>query len=116
MNKKGIICVAICLLIVCILVSIEMAPTTISTRYRHSTNLEQDPTTLRFNKDDTFTIVQFADLHYGESVEQDSNSTRVMLDILKTEKQIDFAAFTGDQVSGYARQYNRDIFCYGLTR
>ncbi len=88
-----------------------MAPTTIRTRYRHATNLEQDPTTLRFKKDDdTFTIIQFADLHYGESIEQDGNSTRVMLDVLKTEKQIDFAAFTGDQVSAFARQYNRDIF------
>jgi hypothetical protein len=110
MNKKWILGIAVILFIICIIISVEMEPTTILTRYRHSTNLKQDPMTLRFKKDDTFTIIQFADLHYGESVEQDRNSTRVMLEILKTENQIDLAAFTGDQVSGYTRQYNRDIF------
>ena len=97
------------LLIICMIVSIKMTPAKILTRYRHPTNLKQDPRTLRFREDDTFTIIQFTDLHYGESVEQDSNSTRVMFDILKTDKQIDLAAFTGDQVAGYAHQHNRDI-------
>ena len=114
MNKKGMLmlCIALflfILLIICMIVSIKMTPAKILTRYRHSTNLKQDPRTLRFREDDTFTIIQFTDLHYGESVEQDSNSTRVMFDILKTEKQIDLAAFTGDQVAGYAHQHNRDI-------
>ena len=64
---------------------------------------------LHFNTDDTFTIIQFADLHYGESPEQDTNSSRVMHDILQIENKIDFAVFTGDQVSGYLYWNNNEI-------
>ena len=58
---------------------------------------------LRFGADGTFTMVQFADLHYGESPEADRNSTRVMSDVLDAEAAaVDLVVFSGDQVSGYA--------------
>jgi hypothetical protein len=64
---------------------------------------------LYFRPDGTFTVIQFADLHYGESVDQDKSSSRVMYNILQTEQQIDLAVFTGDQVSGYLYWNNDDI-------
>lgn len=55
-----------------------------------------------------FTIVQFADLHYGEDDTKDANSTRVMHGILRDEPGTDLAVFSGDQVSGYVRLNQRD--------
>uniref|UniRef100_A0A0G4GVY3 Calcineurin-like phosphoesterase domain-containing protein n=1 Tax=Chromera velia CCMP2878 TaxID=1169474 RepID=A0A0G4GVY3_9ALVE len=54
---------------------------------------------------ESFVIVQFADLHFGEAPEklwgpeQDRNSTRVMESILDTEKP-DLVVFSGDQLTG----------------
>ena len=48
----------------------------------------------------SFTIVQFADLHFGESDEKDSDSLTGMRKILAAEGRTDFVVFTGDQVSG----------------
>ena len=51
----------------------------------------------------TFTIVQFADLHFGEHEESDLKSTMVMRDILRMEQDTDLVVFSGDQVSGYVK-------------
>eukprot|EP00128_Syssomonas_multiformis_P008322 Colp12_sorted_trinity150504_noHs@31960 len=57
---------------------------------------------LRFNKDGTFKIVQFTDLHYGElPSSKDTLSAQVQDTILKAEKP-DLVVMTGDMVSGYA--------------
>ena len=42
---------------------------------------------------------QFTDLHYGESLENDVNTTRLMENIVEQEKP-DFLSFTGDMVAG----------------
>ena len=39
------------------------------------------------------------DLHYGEDLENDFNTTRLMKNLIKEESP-DFLAFTGDMVSG----------------
>ena len=44
-------------------------------------------------------IKQFTDLHYGESLENDVNTTRLMENIVEQEKP-DFLSFTGDMVAG----------------
>jgi len=102
--------IGLCLFTLCTFVSIKMSSMNIRTRYREATNLEQDPESLRFNADEKFTIVQFADLHYGESSSMDNRSTGVMLDILKIENEVDFAVLSGDQISGFARWHNKDRF------
>jgi len=51
---------------------------------------------------EVFTIVQFADLHFGEDAAKDQNSTRVMRTVLQSEPAVDFVVFSGDQVSGWA--------------
>jgi len=56
---------------------------------------------LRFRPDGTFKISQFTDLHYGETDQNDVNSTKVQEEILATEKP-DIVVMTGDSVSGYA--------------
>lgn len=40
-----------------------------------------------------------SDLHCGESVEKDQNTTRVMRTLIEAENP-DFLAYTGDMVSG----------------
>ena len=111
-----VVVISLCLFTWCILVSMEMAPMNVLTRYRAATNHERDPETLRFNADDeTFTIIQFTDLHYGESSSMDNRSTGVMLDILQIEKGVDFAVLSGDQISGYARLYNKDRFMLWIS-
>jgi len=57
--------------------------------------------TLRFNKNGTFKILQFTDLHYGEAQNNDFNSAKVQETILKLENP-DVVIMTGDSVSGYA--------------
>jgi len=57
--------------------------------------------TLRFKKDGTFRIVQFTDLHFGESEEKDINSSIVQDTILGLENP-DLVILTGDSVSGYS--------------
>ena len=59
---------------------------------------------LKFNKNSTFKIVQFADLHFGEDSwtewgpNQDIKSKNVMESILIAEKP-DFVVFSGDQIT-----------------
>ena len=58
---------------------------------------------LQFRADGSFQIVQFTDLHYGESASKDSMSNSVQQTVLRFEaKQTDFVAFSGDMISGYA--------------
>ena len=62
-------------------------------------------TALRFRGDGTFSIVQFADLHFGEAENlgwgplQDLGSLHVINAVLDNEKP-DLAVFTGDQITG----------------
>ncbi|EFA86528.1 mitochondrial substrate carrier family protein [Heterostelium album PN500] len=53
-------------------------------------------TKLNFKNDGTFKILQFTDLHYGETDEKDNNSQAAQTVILKTEPDIDLAVMTGD--------------------
>ena len=55
---------------------------------------------LRFKKDHTFSILQFTDLHYGESNKLDTNSSR-LTEFLINKTNPDLVAITGDSVSGY---------------
>ena len=49
----------------------------------------------------TFTIVQFTDLHFGEKEENDLKSTLIMNEILHREMDTDLVVFSGDQISGW---------------
>jgi hypothetical protein len=55
-----------------------------------------------------FTIVQFADLHFGEDNEKDERSAWVMRDVLTAEPGTDLVVFSGDQVSGWLISNPRD--------
>ncbi|CDW88364.1 metallophosphoesterase [Stylonychia lemnae] len=55
---------------------------------------------LKINAQGKFKFVQFTDIHFGESPEQDLGSQNVMRKVLELEKP-DFAVVTGDVVSGY---------------
>jgi predicted MPP superfamily phosphohydrolase len=46
-------------------------------------------------------MVQFTDLHFGETDEDDANNQRLMGEILDSEKP-DLVVMTGDLISGYA--------------
>jgi hypothetical protein len=75
---------------------------------------------LRLRQDGTFKIVQFADLHFGETLEvsgpqQDLNSTRVMKNILEFEEP-DLVVFTGDQITGNDIDYNSTIYWSQVVR
>ena len=78
-------------------------------RELHPTNLRTDPTSLKFNEMKTFTIVQIADLHFGDSVDNDRKSMNAMFKIIQSESIVDFAVFTGDQVNGYSIWHTSDI-------
>jgi len=56
---------------------------------------------LEFNKDGKFKIVQFTDLHFGETLEEDEQTYELMKMVIDKE-QPDLVAVTGDVVSGYA--------------
>jgi hypothetical protein len=56
---------------------------------------------LEVSDTDSFTIVQFADLHFGEQDEKDEKSKRVMQNILDAEQQAGLVVFSGDQLSSY---------------
>ena len=56
---------------------------------------------LRFNENNEFTILQFTDLHYGESLEKDINTTILQEKLINYTKP-DLVIITGDSVSGYA--------------
>ena len=49
----------------------------------------------------SFKLLQFADLHLGESLAKDAQTLRLMR-FMMTKYQPEFVVFTGDQVSGYA--------------
>ena len=94
----------------CTLITLRMASASVSLRQKHPTNMLQDPASLRFNSDGSFKIIQFADLHYGESIESDSASTKVMFDVIDAEQDTNLVVFTGDQVSGYVVNDIKGIF------
>ena len=64
---------------------------------------------LRFNENGVFTMlqvfiiipypIQFTDLHYGEALDLDINTTRLMENLIDREDP-DFLVFTGDMVAG----------------
>lgn len=54
---------------------------------------------LRFRPDGTFTIVQFADTHFTNGEERDSQTAAMMAAILDAE-QPDLVVFTGDMIEG----------------
>ncbi|KAL4419342.1 hypothetical protein ABPG75_005873 [Micractinium tetrahymenae] len=56
---------------------------------------------LRFREDGTFVIAQFTDMHYGQGTHNDLRTDQVQSAVLAAE-QPDLAAFSGDQVSGFA--------------
>lgn len=58
---------------------------------------------------DSFTIVQFTDLHFGEHAESDTKSKQVMKNVLEKEPLTDLVVFSGDQVSGYVLDDSREV-------
>ena len=72
---------------------------------RRADHISDCATALRFRGDGTFSIVQFADLHFGEAENlgwgplQDLGSLHVINAVLDNEKP-DLAVFTGDQITG----------------
>lgn len=54
---------------------------------------------LKFRDDNTFTIVQFTDIHWKDGGETDLSSRALMAQVLEAE-QPDFVVFTGDVVGG----------------
>ena len=59
---------------------------------------------LRF-RNGKFKLVQFTDMHYGESWERDKKSNKMQEDIIRWEKP-DLAVISGDAVSGYSYPSN----------
>ncbi|KYR02318.1 hypothetical protein DLAC_11463 [Tieghemostelium lacteum] len=57
---------------------------------------------LVFNSDGQFKILQFTDLHYGETDWKDYLSYNSQMGVLKYEQDADLVVMTGDSVSGYA--------------
>lgn len=55
---------------------------------------------LKFRDDNTFTIVQFTDIHWKDGGEADLDSRALMAQVLESE-QPDLVVFTGDVVGGY---------------
>ena len=58
-------------------------------------------TSFQVNSDGKFTMVQFTDLHFGESEQNDLRSQKEMNDILSKLKP-DLVVLTGDMHSNYA--------------
>ena len=56
---------------------------------------------LKFRPDGTFKLVQFTDLHFGESDHKDHKNQELMRKVLELEKP-DIVVATGDVISGYA--------------
>jgi hypothetical protein len=108
---KKLIIPLLFLFILCTWVTLKMEPLRYMARQIvRPTNILNDPSSLRFDGNNSFTIVQFADLHFRDPADSDFKSTQVMLDIIQFEPKIDFAVFSGDQVYGFACEYVRDIF------
>ena len=107
---KKLIIILSFLFILCTWVTLKMEPLRYIARRIRPTNLHNDPASLRFDDNNSFTIVQFADLHFRDPADSDLKSTKVMFDILRFEPKIDFAVFSGDQVYGFACENVKDIF------
>ena len=97
------------LIILCTWLTCIMVPHRYISGKLHPTNLQTDPASLKFDKTNSFTIVQFADLHFGASLDNDRKSKDAMFKIIQYEDIIDFAVFTGDQVNGYSIWNVREI-------
>ena len=61
--------------------------------------MEQQPATLRFRPDGTFTIVQFTDLHWQNGEPADLQTAKLMAEVLDTERP-DLVVLTGDVIYG----------------
>jgi len=57
---------------------------------------------LEFRADQTFKMVQFADLHFGEDARKDEATQRAMRTVLRREAPVDLVVLSGDMVSGFA--------------
>ena len=110
MNKCLMMLVFSVLFTLCLIVSLRMVSVRFSPMFQEPTRMRQDPESLRFDGNGSFTIVQFADLHYGDSRMSDVASTKVMLDVLDAEPNANLVVFTGDQVSGHAQTDVRRVF------
>jgi len=73
-------------------------PSLLLPRHRHHHN--------KHHHNDSFTIVQFADLHFGEEDHRsrfnDEQTKKVMKTVLDSEREVDLVVFSGDQISGWA--------------
>ncbi|GMH44892.1 hypothetical protein BSKO_12849 [Bryopsis sp. KO-2023] len=69
---------------------------------------ETDGDFLQFNGDGAFKIVQFSDLHFGDSPLEDQKTGQAMLQILRVEKDVDLVVLAGDMISGYACPYKQN--------
>eukprot|EP01026_Neomeris_dumetosa_P060394 TRINITY_DN56950_c0_g1_i2.p1 TRINITY_DN56950_c0_g1~~TRINITY_DN56950_c0_g1_i2.p1 ORF type:complete len:186 (-),score=29.64 TRINITY_DN56950_c0_g1_i2:3-560(-) len=56
---------------------------------------------LTTNEDGTFKIIQFTDLHLGESSSKDELTVEVLHTVVEKEADTDLLVFTGDLVSGF---------------
>ena len=56
---------------------------------------------LRFNSNGEFTILQFTDLHFGEDSEEDAQTQKLQVKLIK-QVNPDLVVLTGDMLSGYA--------------
>ena len=64
-------------------------------------SLTPSPSSIIRTNRSSFKLLQFADLHLGESLAKDAQTLGLMR-FMMTKEQPDFVVFTGDQVSGYA--------------
>ena len=67
------------------------------------------PLAVKVDRGNSFTIVQFTDLHFGEHAVSDSKSINVMKNILNNEPSTDLVVFGGDQVSGYVLYDSKEV-------
>jgi hypothetical protein len=65
--------------------------------------------TVKSDHGNSFTIVQFTDLHFGEHDESDNKSITVMKSVLDNEPETDLVVFGGDQVSGYVLYDSKEV-------
>ena len=62
---------------------------------------------MRFNPNNRFKIMQFTDLHFGESPEADETTEVEIKELIRKETP-DFVAVTGDIVSGFMWNQTKD--------
>lgn len=56
---------------------------------------------LHFDTSGTFSIIQFTDLHLGDTDDKDSQTLKALRQLLVLEPNIDLAVFSGDIFSGF---------------